>query len=385
MDNAKCVHALNFCRKLSVNAVFFLVPLHFLRIGYDGWQIGMTVSLFAFAPLLFSFPTGWLNDRLSIREIVHISLAVTSLAFLLLWRVQHFLAVALIFLLLGVANNALDVSLNSLYFKTETAHDLNRRYSRLAFWQSLGAAFGTLLGGMLVAGTDFGLLFIVLALFILVSQALVARLRPVPFVSVPFRIYKRSILNRRTILFSVMIFFIGLHWGVEGTVYSPFLKQYFNLNLTSLSLYISLSLFGLASSAFLIGLFRHNPRLNMKIFLFSMFLSGAGLILMVNRHLYLSFFFRLIHEVGDGFLGALLWLFVSRLFEKASIGGGAAILLTVMTLGQVVGSLSFATIGFRFGLIYPFYIGGLLLVADAFFGSRVIGAVLDEDSSSPFF
>jgi len=378
MDNARCVHALNFGRKLCVNAVFFLIPLHFLKIGYKGWQIGLAVSLFAFAPLLFSFPTGWLNDRLSIREIVHAALAATSLAFFLLWRVQHFLPVALIFLLLGVANNALDVSLNSLYFKTETAHDLNRRYSRLAFWQSLGAAFGTLLGGILVAVTDFELLFIVLAFFILLFQALAARLRSVPFVSVPLKIYKRRILNRRLILFSVMIFFIGLHWGVEGTVYSPFLREYFNLGLTSLSLYISLSLFGLAFSAFLIGLIRHNPRLNMRIFLFSMFLSGMGLILMVNRHLFLSFFFRLIHEVGDGFLGALLWLFVSRLFEKTSIGGGAAILLTVMTLGQVVGSLSFATIGFRYGLAYPFYIGGLLLVADAFFGRKVIGAVLRE-------
>ncbi len=204
-----------------------------------------------------------------------------------------------------------------------------------------------------------------------ITQVFVRRLQEAPFEAVPFKIYKLSILTKKTILFSVMIFFIGLHWGVEGTVYSPFLKQYFNLSLTSLSLFISLSLFGLAFSSFFIGLIRHNPRLNAKIFLFSVFLSGAGLILMVNRHLSLSFFFRLIHEVGDGLLGALMWLFVSRLFEKANIGGSAAILLTVMTLGHVLGSLSFASIGFHYGLTYPFYIGGLLLMANAFFGREV--------------
>lgn len=371
MDSAGYVHALNFCRKLSLNAVLILVPLHFLGVGYSGWQIGLAVSLFAFAPLLFAFPTGWLNDRLSIREIVHAGLATTSLVFLLLWRVHDFFTVALLFLLLGVANNALDVSLNALYFKTDSGRDLNYRYSRLAFWQSLGTAFGTLLGGMLVALTSFEGLFVVMALFLLVTQAFVGRLQPVAFTPVPLRIYKHSFLNRRTLLFSVMIFFIGVHWGVEGTVYSPFLRQYFNLDLISLSLYISLALFGLALSAFLIGLLRHNPRLNAKLFLLSLFLSGIGLILMVNRNLVLSFFFRLIHEVGDGFLGALVWLFISRLFEKANIGGSAALLLVVMTLGHMAGSMLFASIGFHYGLVYPFYIGGFLLVGNALFGKVV--------------
>ncbi len=375
MSPQNCVHFLNFCRKLSVNAVFFLVPLYFLRLDFSGWQIGLAVSLYAFAPLLFSFPTGWLNDRLSIREIVHAGLAATSVAFFLLYRVQDFFPVALLFLVLGVANNALDVSLNSLYFKMELTQDLNRKYSRLAFWQSLGSAFGALLGGVIVTWRSFEFLFAAFGLFLFITQVFVRCLEEAPFEAVPFKIYMRSFLNKKAFLFAAMIFFVGLHWGVEGTVYSPFLKQYFNLSLTSLSLFISLSLFGLAFSSFLIGLIRHNPRLNARIFLFSMFLSGAGLILMVNRHLSLSFFFRLVHEVGDGLMGALLWLFVSRLFEKANIGGSAAILLTVMTLGHMLGSLTFASVGFRYGLAYPFYIGGLLLVANAFFGKGIFRQV----------
>jgi MFS family permease len=182
------------------------------------------------------------------------------------------------------------------------------------------------------------------------------------------KVYKTNILSKKAILFSIMIFVVGLHWGVEGTVYSPFLKQYFNLSAMSLSLYISLALFGLAFSSFFIGLIKHDPRVNKRIFLLSMLFSGAGLILMVNPFLPLSFLFRVVHEVGDGLLGALMWLFISRLFERASIGGSAAVLLTVMTLGHMVGSLAFSSIGFRFGLSYPFFIAGLLLLANSVFG-----------------
>ena len=64
------IHLINFSRKLTVNTVFFLIPLYFLKIGLNGWQIGFIVSLYGFAPLLFSFPTGWLNDRFSIIRIM---------------------------------------------------------------------------------------------------------------------------------------------------------------------------------------------------------------------------------------------------------------------------------------------------------------------------
>lgn len=368
MNTPGCVHLINFSRKLTVNAVFFLAPLYLLKIGFAGWQIGLAASLFAFAPLVFSFPTGWLNDRFSIKEIVHFGLVATSLAFFLVGRIQHFLPMALVFLLIGLANNALDVSLNSLYFKTESGQDLNRKYSQLAFWQSLGSAVGTLLAGIVVVLTSFKTLFLAFAVFLLILQVFVRGLRHARFEVVPMKVYKTNILSKKAILFSIMIFVVGLHWGVEGTVYSPFLKRYFNLSAMSLSLYISLALFGLAFSSFFIGLIRHDSRVNKSIFLLSMLFSGAGLILMVNPFLPLSFFFRVVHEVGDGLLGALIWLFISRLFERASIGGSAAVLLTVMTLGHMVGSLAFSSIGFRFGLSYPFYIAGLLLLANSVFG-----------------
>lgn len=368
MVSQRLIHLINFSRKLAISAVFFLVPLYFLKIGFNGWQIGLVTSLYAFAPLLFSFPTGWLNDRVSIKEIIHASLALLSLLFFLMSRVHQFLPMAFIFLFLGLANNTLDVSINNLYYKDETDIDQNKKYSRLVFWQSLGSAAGPFLGGIVLTSWSFPTLFIVFALFLVCLQVFVRPLNQVRFGIVPLKVYKSNLLNKKTILFSIMIFVVGLHWGVEGTVYSPFLKRYFNLSTFDLSIYISLSLLALAFSSFLIGLIKHDVRVNKRLFLFSMLLSGSGLILMVNPRLSLSFLFRVIHEIGDGFLGALVVLFISRLFERESIGGSSAILLAVMTFGHMVGALFFSSLGFHFGLIYPFLVAGLLLVANSAFG-----------------
>jgi len=367
MISHRRIHLLNFCRKLAVNAVFFLIPLHFLKNGFKGWEIGVVTSLYAFAPLLFSFPTGWANDRFSIKEIIRGALALFSLLFLILSRVQGFLPTAVIFLFLGLANNALDVSINNLYYKDNTAIDQNKKYSRLVFWQSLGSAAGPVLGGTIVTSAGFPVLFLIFAGFLLAVQAFVPPLNSVRFGPVPRHVYRGNLLRPKTLLFSVMIFVIGLHWGLEGTVYSPFLRQYFNLSTFSLSLYISLSLLALALSSFLIGIIPFDLKVNKRIFLLSLLLSGGGLILMVNRNLPLSFAFRLVHEAGDGLLGALVVLFISRLFERESIGGSSAILLTVMTCGHMVGALAFSWLGFRLGLVYPFLVAGGLLIADSAF------------------
>lgn len=371
MDTQKHIHLINFCRKLTVNTLFFLIPLHLLKIGLSGWQIGAVVSFYGLAPLIFSFPIGWINDRLSIRRIIQSALLILSLLFLLLAITKNFYLLAVIFLFLGIANNALDVSTNSLYYKDETHADLNKKYGTLAFWLALGTATGTLSGGTVVHFSDFRLLFYVYAIFLLVVLIFAKKVGREKFHVVTLREYRLNLINKKTILFSVLIFTLALHWGAEGTVYSPFLKSYFHLNNLQLSLYISISLFFLAFSGLAISFLRFNAQINQRIFLFALFLSGAGHILMVNHNVYVSLFFRIIHEIGDGLMGALIFLFISRLFQKKSIGGSSGILLALMTLGHMVGALVFSSIGYRVGLEYPFILSGLLLIANSVYGTFI--------------
>jgi len=374
MASLRQIHFINFSRKLAINTIYFLIPLYFLQIGFKGWQIGVVTSLFAFAPLLFSFPTGWINDRLSIRGVIHGSLLLLAILFLLMAATRSFILMAVIFLLFGVASNALDMSANSLYYKDETDMDLNEKYGLLNFWLSIGSATGVLLGGVLIYYTSFHTLFMAYAAFIIVVLAVVFNLPKGKFTFIPISKYRLSLLNKKTILFSLLIFVLTLHWGVESTVYGPFLKEVFHLNTLQLALYISIPLFILSSASFCVVFLRYNAKINERLFLSSMFLSGLGHVLMVQSNVYLSFLFRIVHELGDGFLAALVFVFISRLFEKENIGGSSGMLTAVMTLGHMVGALVFSVIGYTYGLQYPFIISGLLLIANTAFGYYVFRA-----------
>jgi len=365
------VHLLNFSRKVALCSLTFLLPVQLLSIGFDGWKIGAVSGLLAFAPLLCAFPTGWINDRFSIQSVIRTALLAMGLVIFLMGRTHTFGLMALLFLLLGIANNILDVSTNSLYYKSRGDMNPNRKFGLLYFWLALGTAAGPFLGGVISQLAGLRTLFIVFAALHIVLAAVIPRLEKAAFELVSIRDYVRGLFRRKTLHFSAMIFVIGLHWGVEGTVYSPFLMAHFGLNKFQTSLYISLPLFVLAAASLFFSRLHHDSRLNKRLFLTALFLSGAGLILMVNPNVYVSFFFRVIHETGDGFLGALVVLFISRLFETRSIGGSSAALFAVMTFGQMSGALIFAPLGFQVGLQYPFLAAGALLVLDAGYGWRV--------------
>jgi MFS family permease len=375
MDIRRKVHLINFGRKLTVNAAFFLAPLYFLKLGFSGWQIGLIVSMMAFAPLVVSFPTGLVNDRFSIKHVIRASLLAQAAAFLVVGRAGHFPLIAAAYLVLGMCNNVLDVSLNSLYYKDPDEENLNLKYSRLAFWLNLGMAVGTALGGLLAYLTGFPLLFITFAFLSLALLPAARGLGPERFEVISWRDYRRGLFRRKTLLFCLMLFILTLHWGLEGTIYSPFLKEAFGLNLLKLSLYISLALCLTAAASYSIGFLRFDSRRNSRLFTAALFLSGAGLVLMTFRPLGLSFAGRLIHEAGDGLLAATVTLTISRLFEKRSIGGSAGLLVAVYTLGNVVGAQVLAPLGFKLGLAVPFLLVGGLLVADSLFSYYVFRRV----------
>lgn len=371
MKATERIHFINFNRKLTINTIQFLIPLYFLKIGLQGWQIGIIVSLFAFAPLIFSFPTGWINDRLAIRYVIFIALAALSVLLLLVAGVRSFPALALLFLGIGISSNALEVSMNSLYFKDETEIDPNRKYGIYIFWNSLGPALGILFGGYLIYYRDFRILLVIFAAILALMLTAVRGFDHEKLAVVSIRDYHRSLWNRRTLLFAVMLFVLALHWGLEGTVYTPFLKTRFGLDSRQMALYISIPTLFLALTAFLVGRLKYDPKLNRRLFFLFMFLSGAGLVLMTAGDVYMSFFFRLVHEIGDGGLGALTFLFISKLFERRSIGGSAGILLAVQTLGHSLGAIIFSNLGYGAGLQYPFYAAGILLVANSIFSRFV--------------
>ncbi len=101
----------------------------------------------------------------------------------------------------------------------------------------------------------------------------------------------------------------------------------------------------LALAAFLVSRLKYDPIVNGRLFLLGMTLSGLGLVLMTRGDVRLSFLFRVMHEGGDGLMGAFVVLYISRLFEKKTIGGSAGILTALQTSGHMAGSLGLLLAG----------------------------------------
>jgi len=365
------IHFVNFARKLTVTSIFFLIPLHFLALGFNGWQIGFVISAFAVAPLLVAFPTGWTNDRFSISGVIRTSLAAEAALLAVIAYARSFPLMAAAFLGLGMANNVLDVSINSLYYKDETEMDQNRKYSNYVFWVGIGPALGVFGGGVLTRFADFRILFLVFAGIMAAVFAGVRGFDHERFHVVPFREYRRNLARKKTVLFIIFIFVLATHWGVEGTVYSPYLAQAFGLDGFGASIYMSAGLFMLSMAAFLVGFLKFDVRVNRRLILGAMLLSGVGMIAMVQRNVYVSFAFRVLHEISDGVLGATLTLVISRLFERRSIGGSAGLLVAIQISGQMLGAMVYSPLGYRAGLHYPFLIAGAVLILDMIYGAFI--------------
>ncbi len=333
------VFGLNFARSLAFTSILFLLPLHFVRIGYNGWQIGVIVSLLSLAPLLSAFPAGWVNDRISIAGAVRAAFLADGLLLALLAVTRSFPVVCAAFFLLGVANNVLDVSLASLTYKDETAIDQNRKYGLYVFWLGLGAVFGIAGGGLLVQKADFRVLLFLFAAILALSAAFVRGLDGGKFHLTGIRDYGRDVLRPKSLLFLGFVFLVGLHWAVEGTVYAPFLETRFGLTTFQSSLYMAAGLLFLPLGAIAVGRRRFEPAQNRGLLFGSMVLSGAGLILSTAGPVWLSLVFRFAHDFGDGAMGALIALTISRLFERKSVGGSAALVLAVQILAKMLGAM----------------------------------------------
>jgi predicted MFS family arabinose efflux permease len=352
---------------MTVTTVFFLAPLHFLELGFPLPAIGLIVALYAAAPFVFSFPTGWINDRLSMKKVILGGLLLIAALFVLAGFVRGYAATAALFLLIGIANNALNVSVNSLYYKDESETNPNRKYGLYIFWISLGPPAGLFFGSLLTRFTSFRTLLLVFAAVTALTSLAMRGFDNEKFAAVSIRDYKYSVFNRKTLLFSILLFVLALHWGTEGTVYGPFLRARFGLSDSGVALYMAGAYLALALAAFLVSRLKYDPVVNRRLFFLGMTLSGLGLVLMTRGDVRLSFLFRFMHEAGDGLMGAFVVLTISRLFEKKTIGGSAGILTALQTSGHMAGSLAFSWLGFRSGLHVPMIVAGAILLANAVF------------------
>ena len=234
--------------------------------------------------LIFSLPTGILQERIGKKNVVLIALAVTILAMLIPFFFYSYSIMLLGFALLGIGNTIIQVSLNPLLYDVSPEGSYSSNMSLSQFIKSVAAFFGPLLTVLFVDELgDWKFIFLaygglsLITIVWLMFTSITEKARK----SKPAKITDCiSLLGNRFVLLMVLGIFIvvGLDVGMNTGV-PRFLEQ-FGLSpdkaVESISVFY---IFSLMASRFLgaVVLKKISPRI---FFIISAFLTIAGLILL---------------------------------------------------------------------------------------------------------
>lgn len=343
----------------------FFLPL-FLKdhLRFSGIEIGILYGTLSITGIIVTFPIGFINDRLLPRAMILTSLILIGLSSWLQGTVTHFAPFFAVFILFGIGTNIFKVSLDALLFKSGREKLQGFRFGLFNGMRMVGFTFGALFSGYSLFSLDFPLTLKGLA-YLTISLALVY-----PFLPVTsgrkweLFSYRSDFLKRQVIVFSLWLFFFSLHWGAEATSFGLFLRHNLSLSLIGIGYYMGGEFFVVALSALFFGWFYDRTRgVHVQSLLYGgLIASGMGHILMVYPNLYFSFFWRVIHGIGDGIIALVMYLGINKLFHLERIGGNASLITMITMAGIFVGSLFFGPLGEKAGYGYPLVISGVITI-----------------------
>lgn len=365
-ENFKKALILLFPISLFWNFMFAVIPIYLSEIGFSGYEIGILAAIYAISSIFVSFPTGFVNDRWTIRLTLVIGIIFISSFFLGIGFLESFVIFMPLYFLGGLGYNMGLVSIRTLVYKTKMEGREGKKFGVYNFVSSTAASIGMFIGGFLILILEFSLALKVIGIIYLLLIPLVS-FRPITKYRVKLGEYKKDFLDKKVISLGIIIFIFTLHWGAEATSYGLFLRTNLGLDMFLVGLYTGTSLFFLGITAYVFGKRIDKGKSNMKnVFFAGMIISGVFHILHTIPIPWFSFLMRIPHEIGDGMTLIAIYFWVSKLFGVERIGGDSSIMFTVTLLGHVVGSLIFGPVGYLMGYHIPLIISGVTTISCAF-------------------
>ena len=346
------------------NVVGLFLPIYFQRIGLTGLQSGVYFAFTAGAGILLSLPVGISTDRTSIVRILVLGLALAAanrLGFLFTETFGWFC----VFALLGsFGARFFGTGVQALFFKL-TGEDNRREAGLYMLANFVSGGLGLILGGWLIEHFDFRAAF---AFGVVANVLLMVMTRGLPkneTVTLELEEYKRALWQPNVLLLTAIFFLSSLHWGAEQTSYTPFLHDTLGLSLFSASLYGGLGFCLVGAGTYLGAILverkvvRDLPALLGLGFL----LAGVFHVLMCVKNVWLSFGFRGLHEIGDGFVFLVYYHGIAKVFRVEKIGGCAAFVSLFTAIGSLLGALVSGWLGGKYGPEWPLILSGVVLAS----------------------
>jgi len=347
-------------RLLVLNLTYFFLPLYLRDLGITGWANGLLLAMFAVTAFLSAFQTGLFTDRYPIRFLAAAGFLLMAGFELAVTRTAAVPLLVVVFLIGGLGNTLLEISLSAYVLKTVDDGGPGRWFGAYYLTQGLTIGGGILAGGQLVGRGGYRIAFHVAAAAFLVAALVALRLADTGRIRARLAEYVSHLAARDALWITVSFFLLSLHWGAEMTSVAPFLRDDLALDPVRTGYYMGSALLGLAGAAYLAGrAFDAGVGLS-RLALAGLLLSGFGHVLMTVPWAPASWAVRFLHEAGDGISGVVLFLLLTRVFPRERIGGLASFVATATIVGRLLGTLVFAPLGDAFGYRWPLIVSGLL-------------------------
>jgi len=360
MDKNTLIYFLKWLRQSLYFSALLYFPVYLAGIGKSGIEIGFLFALSSITALVLIFPMGIMNDKILSKKLFIASFIIIGMSYLLASLSELSIVLIFAFILFGLGSNLSTASLDSLYYKC-VRKNMERSAGIYNFSSALGSASGIVLTGFLLVRYDFRFFLIVAGGVFLLSSILGLRLPRTETKIVSLPEYWKNFKSEEVIIFAGIMFLYAMHFGAENTSYTLFLKNNLGLGFAGMGIYMAIPILILSVLSLKIG--RMLEKINMKNLLsFGIVLSGIGHILMTIQNVPVSFFFRIIHEIGDATVLVILVFGISKLFKRSHVGGLNGLFTLVITIAVVLGSLIFGPIGETFGYHIPLIVSGIIML-----------------------
>jgi len=136
-------------------------PLIKDELGLSFYQIGLLLSSFFWTYAIFQIVSGWLVDRFPVNWVLALGILLWSAATFGTGLVHSFATLLAMRLILGIGESVAYPSYSKIISRYFSEFQRGRANSLISAGQASGPAFGTLLGGMLIAHVGWRLFFII--------------------------------------------------------------------------------------------------------------------------------------------------------------------------------------------------------------------------------
>lgn len=363
--NMRTLNGLAMFKALLWGMTFLFLPIMLAGSGLSGLEIGLLFSALTATTIIITFPIGVLNDKLGTKGMIMAGLLLLALYFFGLAGAQGFWILLPVFILGGAAATIFDSSAIGMVFKKLKIFSRGRSLGVYYLALELGGGAGLIIGGFLLFSGNFSIVLLATSVLFLLAFFVSRKLPNTGKSSFPLMKYKNLLFRKNVLLLLIPLVLYSSHWGVEQTCYSLFLKTELGLDTITSGIYMGIPILLLGVFAFYSGVAIDRKKKDGKIFLSGLLFSGIGHMLMILQPVFISFLFRIIHELGDAMITVSYNVIFSKVFPKKTIAGNSSLMGLVMSGGSILGALVFSPIGQLYGYGIPFIVSGIIGISSA--------------------